>query len=433
MQPIGAKPRPLVTHKPVKVELSDEVQKRLAAQRSVLDRLIPRMELDDLPLHQLDDEELWQKAESTIVDLVDTMKSSDGLPDGVDKDQLIKESLNEALGLGALEDLLADDDVDEILVDRCDRVLVRRNGDLEGAETGFSSNETLLRVIERLVVPAGARVGASNPVVHVRLRDGASLTAAVPPVAVGGGCLRLRKPGRGGASFADLQSSQMLSSGMVSLLETCIAGRRNVLVCGPMSADKAELLSALGQGCPDGERIVAVSAVGSLAIDRDECVALEAAPGQDLGAVLHSALRMAPDRLILTDVTGGDAAAITSAMAGAVDGAIVGCGGSSAASGLDSLAAAVRLGAPAASHAAARELVAAAVDVVVCVARYADGTARVNEIAEVVGTAETGFRLQGLFEFRGGDGGFAASGAVPQFYGELEARGVGVDASIFRS
>lgn len=428
---VGAKPRPLVARKAVNVSLSDDVRQLLEAQQAVLDRLIPRLDLDDVPVHGLADDDLWERAESAIVDLVDTLMSSDVVSESIDKDQLIKESLNEALGLGPLEDLLADDDVVEILVDRPDRILVRRNGELAGSGKGFSSSEVLFNVIARLAGPAGAEVGPAHPLVNVRLRDGSVLTAAVPPVAATG-CLHLLKPSAGGVSLSDLVAEQMLSFEMVSLLEAAIAGRRNILVCGPASAGKGRLVSALAAASPKGERIVSVSTTGALAIDRDEWIGLEAPLSGSNGEIVQGALRMQPDRLVVSDVVGPEGAIVVGALANFVDGALVAGGGSSALVGLEDLAAMVRVGAASASRAAAREMVVAAIDLVVCVARFADGVARVCEVAEVSGTSDNGFRVQELFTYRGGEGGFVAAGVVPQFYSELEARGLNPDSSIFR-
>jgi pilus assembly protein CpaF len=422
--------------------LDAKVVKQLELQASVLDRLVPKLELNEIPLDKLGEEELWQKAESAIVDMVETMDSSGELPKFVDQDQLIKDTLNEALGLGPLEDLLADDKVEEIVVDRRDRILVSRGGILNMAPTAFSSNDSFRRVVERLVAPTGQTISDVHPLVDVRLRDGSRLAAAVPPVSVRGACLTLRKPKRSGQSLNDLVSSGALSGEMAEFLNTCIQARRNIVVCGAPGSGKSSLLAALAAASPDGERIVSVEEVAEMSLTREDWIALEAKPSEgngatpvDLGALLRGALRMRPDRLVVGDVRGGEALELVQAMASSADGTVAVVAGEGARGALGRLTSMAHLGAPGASLQALREVVACAVDVVVHVARYADGVYRVASIEEVIGVSEDGFHAQELFAYRGTaeDGGFSAAGVVPAFYAELEARGIAADTAIFRS
>jgi pilus assembly protein CpaF len=424
------------------VPLDSKIVKMLELQASVLDRLVPKLDLNQIPLDKLGEEELWQKAESAIVDMVETMDSSGELPKFVDQDQLIKDTLNEALGLGPLEDLLADEKVEEIVVDRRDRILVSRAGVLTMGPTAFSSDDSFRRVVERLVAPTGQIIDDRHPLVDVRLRDGSRLVAAVPPVAVRGACLTLRKPKSSGHSLADLISSGALSAEMADFLTTCIQARRNIVVCGAPGSGKSSLLTALAAASPEGERIVSVEEVAEMSLAREDWIALEAKPSEgngatpiDLGALLRGALRMRPDRLVVGDVRGGEALELVQAMASSADGTIAVVSGEGARGALVRLTSMARLAAPGSSLQALRELVACAVDVVVHVARYADGVYRVASIEEIIGVSEEGFHSQELFAFRGSaeDGGFSAAGVVPSFYAELEARGIPADTAIFRS
>jgi pilus assembly protein CpaF len=422
--------------------LDPKAIRMLELQESILDRLVPRLDLDNIPIERLGDESLWQKAESAIVDLVETLDSSGELPPFVDQDTLIKESLNEALGLGPLEDLLADDSIEEIVVDRRDRILVIRGGVTVGSGRAFSSDETFRRVVERLVAPTGHVINEASPLVDVRLRDGSRLAAAVPPVAVRGACLTLRKPRVSTYSLGDLVSSRSVSAPMADFLATCVSARRNVLVCGAPGSGKSMVLTALANAVPNGERIVSVEEVAELSLGRDEWIALEARPSDgngvaevNLDMVLHSALRMRADRLVVGDVRGAEALELISAMSSSSDGSLVSIAGDGAQSALARLTAMSRLAAPGASTDAIRELVSCAIDVVVHVARYADDVVRVASISEIMGVGEGGFDVQEVFSFRGsaGDGGFAAAGVVPSFYDELEARGLPADTSIFNA
>ena len=418
--------------------LSANDRRMLELQESILDRLVPRLDLDNIPIDRLAEESLWQKAESAIVDLVETLDSSGELPPFINQDALIKESLNEALGLGPLEDLLADESVQEIIVDRRDRILVGRNGQLEGAGRAFSSDDTFRRVVERLVAPTGHDIDENSPLVDVRLRDGSRLAAAVPPVAVHGACLTLRKP-QGGVQYSlpGLVESGSLSVNMSNFLVTCVGARRNILVCGAPGAGKSMVLAAIASAIPKGERIVSVEEVAELELGREGWVALEARPATadrvpaiGLEPLLQSALRMRADRLVVGDVRGPEAMELIMSLASSSDGALVSGAGDGPLSGLARLSTMALLGAPGGTATAIRDLTACAVDVVVHVARYADGNVRGATIADVAGTTGDGFAVKELFCYR--DRGFMAAGVVPDFYRDLEALGMPADSSIFR-
>lgn len=438
MRPAGSFPSRGVQVPP----LEPQIVRMLQLQESILERLVSRLDLDNIPIERLGDDALWQKAESVIVDLVETLDSSGELPKSVDQDKLIRETLLEALGVGPLEDLLTDESIDEILADRRDRILVSRNGTLAGSGKAFSSDDMFRRVLERLVAPTGQSINDVSPVVDVRLRDGWRLTAVVPPVAVRGACLVLRKPRLSPQALGDLVGSGNLSPQMADFLTTCVLARKNLLVCGAPSAGKSLMLTALASVIPMGERIVSVEEVAELAIARDEWIALEARSGDsgrlgelDAANVLRSALRLNPDRLVVGDLRSGEAVELISAMSSSMDGVLVSMAGEGAAASLGRMAAMARLGAPGSTADALRDWVAGAIDVVVHVARYADGMTRVVSIAEVMGVQGGGFDTSELFCFRGmgADGGFAAAGIIPLFYGELESRGIPADTSIFRT
>ncbi|MCA9679616.1 MAG: CpaF family protein, partial [Myxococcales bacterium] len=435
-------PRPIAAplQRGVKLEpLDAKLVRMLDLQTQILERLRAKLDLDNIPIERLGDEDLWQKAERAIVDLVETLDTSGELPKYIDQNTLIKETLNEALGLGPLEDLLADDKVDEIVVDRRDRILVGTGGSLRGSGKAFSSDDVLERVVERLVAPTGHEISEAMPVVDVRLRDGSRLTAAVPPVAVRGAYLTLRKPRTAGQTLSDLVGAGGMSQAMADFLMTCIAARRNLLVCGGPGSGKSGVVAALAAASPDGERVVSVEEVNELALKRDEWVPLEARlpdgklPAVELPQLVRAALRMHPDRLVVGDVRGGEAFDLAAALGSSIDGAIASVMGEGAQAALARLGAMAQLAAGDQAELAVRELVAGAFDVALHVVRYADGHSRVVAIEEVLGTREGGFDTQPIFAYRGGDDGYGATGAVPRFYGDLESRGIQADQSLFRA
>lgn len=426
-----ATPRRVLPSEP----LDPKLIKMLDLQTSILERVRVKLDLDKVAIERLGEEDLWQRAERAIVDMVETLDSSGELPKYIDQDALIKETLNEALGLGALEDLLADEKIDEIIVDRRDRIVVGKDGVLRGALKAFSSDDVFQRVLERLVAPTGHRLDDAHPVADLRLRDGSRLTAAIPPVAPRGPCLLLRKASTRSPTLAVLTDAGSMSPPMGEFLATCVASRRNILVCGGPGSGKTTVVGAMAQSVARGERIVSIEEVAELAIGRDEWISLETRPADGRGAavdlcqLLHSALRLRPDRLVIADVHGREVFDLLTTLSANIDGAFVVCGGEGASAALTRLSQLARLNGQL-SDSSAREMAANAVEIVVHVIRNSDGGIQVSAIEEVLGTTEYGFETVTLFHHAGGM--FSASGTVPRFYAEMEARGMPADVAIFR-
>ncbi len=421
--------------------------KTLELQREIHDRLVTQLELARIPIERLAEESLWQRAESVIVDLVEHMDEAGSIPAFIDQDSLIKDTLNETLGLGPLEDLLADDSVAAILVNRHDRVLMERGGRLEHCEKAFSSEVALRQVIDRLVAPTGRRAETLAPILDLRLPDGARLTAVLSPLATRGPCLTLRKPRVGVVTMDDLVRASALSKPMADFLGVCVAARKNIVVCGGQGAAKAHVLAALSTQAAPGERIVSIEDVAELSLGRDAWIALEGRLADDTGKggvstadLLRAAKNLRPDRLVVGEVTGAEAHELLLSMASSHEGTLAGVAAEGARAALTQLETLARLGAGAASAAAVRGLVAATTQVIVHVARYADGAQRVTSISEVTGLRGEDIELRDLFQFqpqgRGPDGvirgRFAGLGVIPRFYETLEARGIPADTSVFK-
>jgi pilus assembly protein CpaF len=254
-------------------------------------------------------------------------------------------------------------------------------------------------------------------------------------VAPRGPALLLRKASTRSPTLADLTAGGSMSPAMNDFLTTCVAQRRNLLVCGGPGSGKTTLVGALAQAVARGERIVSIEEVAELAIGRDEWISLETRPGDargagvDLTQLLHSALRLRPDRLIVADVHGREALELLTTLGANVDGAIVVAAGEGAAAALTRLSQLARLNGQLAEG-SARELTANAVEIVVHVTRVGEGAIQVTAIEEILGTTEHGFETATLFHHAAGV--FSATGTVPRFYSELEARGTPHDNAIFR-
>jgi pilus assembly protein CpaF len=416
--------------------LDPKVVKMLDLQSNILERLRAKLDIDKIPFERLHEEELWQRAERATIDLVETLETSGELPKYIDQDTLIKETLSEALALGPLEELLADEKIDEIIIDRRDRVVVGKGGQLRGSGKAFSSDEMFERVVKRLVAEAGAQIDDAHPMVDLRMRDGTRVTAAVGPVASRGACLVLKKAPSQMPQLSELVAQGALSSGMADFLTTCVTARRNILVCGGPGSGKTTLVGALAAASPPGERVVSIEEIAELAIQRDEWIQLETragtgrAPAIDLGHLLETALRLAPDRLVVGEVRGREALPLVTTLCTSLDGATVAMPGEGANAALSRLVTLARIATPTVNDSAIRELVAQAFEIVIHVARWTDGTIRVLAIEEVVGCTDTTFDTHVLFQFR--DGAFLATGTVPRFYAELEARGIPADQAVFR-
>jgi pilus assembly protein CpaF len=223
---------------------------------------------------------------------------------------------------------------------------------------------------------------------------------------------------------------------MADFLATCVTARRNILVCGGPGSGKTTLVGALAAASPSGERVVSIEEIAELAIQRDEWIQLETragtgrVPAIDLGHLLETALRLVPDRLVVGEVRGREALQLVSSLCTSIDGATVAMGGEGANPALGRLVTLARVAMPVVNDGALRELVAQAFEIVVHVARWSDGTLRVLAIEEVVGCTDSTFDTHVLFQFR--DGAFLATGTVPRFYAELEARGIPADQAVFR-
>ena len=236
--------------------------------------------------------------------------------------------------------------------------------------------------------------------------------------------------------LSDLVQQNALSAGMADFLATCVAARRNVLVCGGAGSGKTSVLAALAAASPPGERIVSIEEVAELSIARDEWIQLETRPsvgkaaGLDLAGLLDTAMRLAPDRIVVGEVRGREAAPLVQALTSSLDGAVVAMTGEGANTALNRLAMLCRITQPISADGAIRELVATAFEIVIHVTRHSDGTIKVHSIEEISGVSDTTFETQPVFEFR--DGSFVATGTVPRFYSELEARGIPADKAVFR-
>ena len=313
-----------------------------------------------------------------------------------------------ATGLGPLEPLLADPAVDEVMVNGASEVWVERGGVLSRVpEVRFDGEASLMHSIERILAPLGRRVDEASPLCDARLADGSRVNVVIPPLALSGPCLTIRKFRRQGFSLDDLVANGTLAGPLASMLASCVRARASVLVSGGTGSGKTTTLGALSAAIPDGERIVTIEDAAELRLRQRHVVRLESRPANVEGrgevtirALVRNALRMRPDRIVVGEVRGGEALDMLMALNTGHEGSLTTVHANSCEDALrrvETLALMAGVGLP---HEAVREQVASALQLVVHQARGPDGTRRVESVAEVVRVAG-GAGTRELYRLRG--------------------------------
>jgi len=364
------------------------------------------------------------------------------LPAHLDTQALVRFVIDEAIGLGPLEDLLADDTVSEIMVNGPGRVFVERSGRLEATATRFTSEQALRAAIDRVVSRVGRRVDEASPLVDARLADGSRVNVVLAPLSLCGAAVTIRKFARRRLTVDDLIHLGAISRPMVEFLAECVRHRRNIIVSGGTGSGKTTLLNVLSALIPEGERIVTIEDAAELQLSHDNLVPLEARTANLEGRgeitirdLVRNALRMRPDRIVVGECRGGEALDMLQAMNTGHDGSLTTAHANGPRDLLSRLEVMVLMAGVELPLQAVREQIAAAVDLIVHVARFPCGARRVTHIVEVTGIDAGVIATQDLFHYQrsrpGGAGRFEAAGQVPAFYESLRASGAVLDYSIF--
>ncbi len=366
----------------------------------------------------------------------------------VEKDQLIEEVLDEVFGLGPLEPLLRDRTVSDILVTTPRMVYVERGGKLERTSIEFKDDAHLLRIIERVVSRVGRRVDESSPMVDARLPDGSRVNAVIPPLAVDGPLLSIRRFGAVPLEPADLLKKQSIIEPMLDLVRTCVKARLNVIICGGTGAGKTTFLNMLSGFIPADERIVTIEDAAELQLRQPHVARLETRPPniEGKGAIMQrqlliNALRMRPDRIIIGEVRGEEALDMLQAMNTGHDGSLTTIHANSPRDAISRLEVMISMSNANIGVRSIRQQVASAVDLFVQVSRMTDGSRRVTHITECVGLEGDQVTTQDIFTFeklglsREGRvmGRFRATGVRPKFSERLKAAGMELPATLFQS
>ncbi len=409
-------------------------------------RLLEVIDLRRLNLKDLTDEDLRKQCDGIVRKILGEKKYT--VPSYLDKEDLIKDILDEALALGPLEDLLADSNVSEIMVNRSDQIYVEHGGRITLTPKMFSSNVSLLGVISRIVAPIGRRIDESSPLVDARLKDGSRVNVIIPPLALNGPCITIRKFSEDPLTTKNLVEFGSLTSSMAEFIRTCVTMKKNIVVSGGTGSGKTTLLNIFSSYIPEGERVVTIEDAAELQLPQDHVVRLESRPPniEGKGAIpirelVKNALRMRPDRIIVGECRGGEALDMLQAMNTGHDGSLTTGHANSPPDMLSRLETMVMMSGEDLPSRAIREQIASAVDIVVQQTRFSCGSRKITCISEVSGIEDDKIVLQDIFYFKqdGFDasgkvkGTFMATGWIPDFYQDLASRGIDVDMSIFHN
>ncbi|MBB1597692.1 ATPase, T2SS/T4P/T4SS family [Achromobacter sp. UMC46] len=407
---------------------------RLLERRRLHAALLEGLDLRRRDVAGMSDGTLRAEAERLLTQIVATDAD---LSADVDRAALCREVLDEAVGLGPLEPLLAAPDITEIMVNRYDEIYVERAGRLWRHPAAFTSEQSVRWVIERIVTPLGRRIDESSPMVDARLPDGSRVHAIIPPVAMKGASLTIRKFPQRRPKMADLIAASSLSDGMARFLAACVRMRKSLVVSGGTGSGKTTLLNILSNEIPDGERVVTIEDAAELRLNHDHLVALEARPANqegrghiDIRELVRNALRMRPDRIVVGECRGAEAFDMLTAMNTGHEGSLTTLHANSPRDALGRLESMILMAGLDLPLSAVREHIAASVDLVVQQARLADGRRVVMSIVEVAGMESGRIQLLELFRYDRAAG-FLGCGALPGFAREWNDEGMTLDPGWF--
>jgi pilus assembly protein CpaF len=381
------------------------------------------------------------RAEDTSA-LFDIIRSDRDLPDSVDRHGMLQEVVNEAVGLGPLEPLLADPDISEIMVNCHDEIYVEMGGKLRRHRTAFSSEQAVLGVIERIVSPLGRRIDESSPMVDARLRDGSRVNAVIPPIALRGASLTIRKFSQRQLLMSDLLQVGALSVAMGDFLKACVVQRKNIIVSGGTGSGKTTLLNILSNCIPASERVVTIEDAAELRLAHQNLVTLEARPPNlegrgriDIRDLVRNALRMRPDRIVIGECRGAETFDMLGAMNTGHEGSLTTLHANSPRDALSRLETMILMAGMDLPLAAVREHIAASIQILVQQARLSDGRRLVTSIVEVTGMESGRIQTQELFRYHAGRDGrdeeFHGCGIVPECLSAEGLVAAGLSADLF--
>ncbi len=419
---------------------------RRNVQEQIQNELLKRMDMKRLTLDGVDREGLEDTARVKIRQIIDEVVAKGRLPEGIDTVRLEDDVFNEAMRLGPLEELLADDSVSEIMVNGPRKVYVERKGKLVLSDCQFTDDASVLAVIERIVSPLGRRIDESQPYVDARLADGSRVNAIIAPLALSGPTITIRKFSKNALTPEDFIRFGTWTHNAAEFMKLCVTLRKNIIVAGGTGSGKTTLLNLLSGFIPRTERIVTVEDAAELRLQQPHVVRLEARPPniEGKGAVtirdlVKNCLRMRPDRIIVGECRSGEALDMLQAMNTGHDGSLTTVHANSPRDVISRLETMVMMSGMELPSKAIREQIASAVDIIIHESRLSDGSRKVVAITEVTGLEGNQIVMQDIFAFNQtgvGENGkvlgeFKPTGAIPTWLDQLAGRGIKVDTRMF--
>ncbi|MFO0677796.1 MAG: ATPase, T2SS/T4P/T4SS family [Polyangiaceae bacterium] len=414
---------------PVDIVVEGDVMDEVTLRREIHRVLLENLDLATIDAQKLDDPSMRPRV---LIALRRIVKQFDPrIPAGVDRDELVGELADEALGLGPLERFLADPTISEVMVIDPRTIFVERNGKLEKTDARFTDDDRVRAVIERIVTPLGRRIDESSPLVDARLKDGSRVNAVIKPIALRGSCITIRKFSSAPLTLENLMAFGALSQAMGRFLTRSVVAKKNVVISGGTGSGKTTLLNVLSGAIPSDERIVTIEDAAELRLHQPHIVSMETRPSNMEGRgeytirdLVKNALRMRPDRIVVGECRGGEALDMLQAMNTGHDGSLTTTHANSPTEALARLETLVLMGGLDLPSRAIREQIASSLHLVVQQTRLSDGSRKVTSISEVVGIESDGeIVLRPIFEFvRTGTGEkgavlgeFRATGYLPSF------------------
>ena len=404
-------------------------------------RLIESLDLTNISLIEKDTlgKEISRIVEMLIVE--------EGVPlSKAERDSLVTDILHETFGLGPLEPLLSDPDINDILVNRYNQVYVEKFGKLQKLDLIFRDDHHLMQIIDRIVSKVGRRVDESSPYVDARLPDGSRVNAIIPPLAIDGPVLSIRRFGVNPLKMNDVLNFGTINKNMARVLEGCVKARLNILISGGSGTGKTTLLNIMSEFIPNNERIITIEDSAELQLRQEHIVRLETRPSNIEGKgeitqrdLVRNALRMRPDRIIVGEVRGGEALDMLQAMNTGHDGSLSTVHANSTRDAMMRLETMVLMAGMDLPERAIREQIASAIHVIIQLARLSDGTRKIMRISEVTGMEGNTIVMQDIFIYdRKGIGvngavlgDFSATGVRPTFLDKIKMLGVDIPPHIF--
>ena len=432
---------PVLNVSGVPAELRPLVQE---IKRQAHRELLVRLNLKKLALSGVSEKDLAEQARRMIREILAQINVP--LPPGLSVEIIEQELIQEAVGLGPLEYLIARDDITEIMVNGPNQVFVEHKGVLYRTDAAFADDNQVLASIERIVAPLGRRIDESSPMVDARLADGSRVNAIIPPLSLVGPSITIRKFSKKPLEAADLVRFGSISPEMMKFLAVCVAVRKNIIISGGTGSGKTTLLNVLSSFLPNRERIVTIEDAAELQLHQEHIVKLEARPPNIEGRgevtirdLVRNSLRMRPDRIVVGECRGGEALDMLQAMNTGHDGSLTTIHANSPRDALARLETLVLMSGFDLPLRAIREQVASAIDIIVQITRERDGSRKVVNISEIVKMEGDIITMQDIFVFRqtGWDkdnritGIYEPTGSIPGFMEEIRRAKLDLDVSLF--